>query len=172
MKFLIVIVPFYIYHRELRMRVYKRPSAVKCGVPHHAYEIVNPSQPPIVVSRTPAPGYFSAEAPYHACGHSCKICGASNLSTSSFPSIYHHRRHHHLHFALHNDPNRYGKGVDSNALEFHSDQGATDLIALLSISAAKEGGESLLVSTIAIHNELLRRGRTVGWSPALPLNTE
>ena len=58
--------------------------------------------------------------------------------------------------------NPYTKGVDSNALEFHSDQGATDLIALLSISAAKEGGESLLVSTIAIHNELLRRGRRVG----------
>jgi len=51
---------------------------------------------------------------------------------------------------------------DANALEFHSDQGATDLIALLSISAAKEGGESLLVSAIAIHNELLRRGRKVG----------
>lgn len=40
-------------------------------------------------------------------------------------------------------------------------QGATDLIALLSIAAAKEGGESLLVSTVAIHNELLRRGRKV-----------
>ena len=59
------------------------------------------------------------------------------------------------------DPNDYNKGIDSNALEFHSDQGATDLIALLSIGAAKEGGESLLVSTIAIHNELLRRGRKV-----------
>lgn len=52
--------------------------------------------------------------------------------------------------------------ADANALEFHSDQGATDLIALLSIAAAKEGGESLLVSAIAIHNELLRRGRKVG----------
>lgn len=40
-------------------------------------------------------------------------------------------------------------------------QGATDLIALLSLSAAKEGGESQLVSAIAIHNELLRRGRKV-----------
>ena len=59
-------------------------------------------------------------------------------------------------------PTWYGNGIDSNALEFHSDQGATDLIALLSISAAQEGGESLLVSTIAIHNELLRRGRKVG----------
>jgi hypothetical protein len=52
-------------------------------------------------------------------------------------------------------------GTDT-ALEFHSDQGATDLIALLSISAAKEGGHSLLVSAVAIHNELLRRGRKVG----------
>ena len=64
-------------------------------------------------------------------------------------------------YAVRKDANQYGKGIDSNALEFHSDQGATDLIALLSISAAKEGGESLLVSTIAIHNELLRRGRKV-----------
>lgn len=58
-----------------------------------------------------------------------------------------------------NSPTHAG---DANHLEFHSDQGATDLIALLSISAAKEGGESLLVSAIAIHNELLRRGRKVG----------
>jgi hypothetical protein len=40
-------------------------------------------------------------------------------------------------------------------------QGATDLIALLSLSAANGGGESQLVSAIAIHNELLRRGRKV-----------
>lgn len=58
--------------------------------------------------------------------------------------------------------NAYTHVGDANALEFHSDQGATDLIALLSIAAAKEGGESLLVSAIAIHNELLRRGRKVG----------
>jgi len=61
--------------------------------------------------------------------------------------------------------NAYTHVGDSNALEFHSDQGATDLIALLSIGAAKEGGESLLVSAIAIHNELLRRGRKVGRAP-------
>lgn len=40
-------------------------------------------------------------------------------------------------------------------------QGATDLIALLSLSAAKEGGDSKWVSSLAIHNELLRRGRKV-----------
>jgi hypothetical protein len=60
------------------------------------------------------------------------------------------------------EPNGYTHAGDAKHLEFHSDQGATDLIALLSISAAKEGGESLLVSAVAIHNELLRRGRKVG----------
>jgi hypothetical protein len=59
------------------------------------------------------------------------------------------------------EPSSATKAGDSKALEFHSDQGATDLIALLSLSAAHEGGESLLVSAIAIHNELLRRGRKV-----------
>ena len=51
--------------------------------------------------------------------------------------------------------------VDKSRLAFHTDQGATDLIALLSISAAPQGGESKWVSAIAIHNELLRRGRQV-----------
>lgn len=51
--------------------------------------------------------------------------------------------------------------VDLSRLAFHSDQAATDLIALLSVTAAKEGGESKWVSGIAIHNELLRRGRKV-----------
>ncbi|WIA42630.1 hypothetical protein OEZ86_008603 [Tetradesmus obliquus] len=55
--------------------------------------------------------------------------------------------------------NEYTKKGDDKKLSFHSDQGATDLIALLSLSAAKEGGESQLVSAITIHNELLRRGR-------------
>jgi hypothetical protein len=63
--------------------------------------------------------------------------------------------------AAHIERNSYTKAGDANALEFHSDQGATDLIALLSIAAAQEGGESLIVSAIAIHNELLRRGRKV-----------
>ncbi|KAK9863979.1 hypothetical protein WJX84_007599 [Apatococcus fuscideae] len=54
-----------------------------------------------------------------------------------------------------------GKEGDKNRefLPFHSDQGATDLIALLSVTAAPKGGESKWVSSIAIHNELLRQGR-------------
>lgn len=59
------------------------------------------------------------------------------------------------------EPLYQGRQLDINRLAFHSDQGATDLIALLSIGAAKEGGESKWVSSIAIHNELLRRGRKV-----------
>ena len=51
--------------------------------------------------------------------------------------------------------------INQSRLAFHTDQGATDLIALLSISAAPEGGESKWVSAVAIHNELLRRGRKV-----------
>ena len=55
------------------------------------------------------------------------------------------------------------KNLDKNRefLPFHSDQGATDLIALLSVTAAPKGGESKWVSSIAIHNELLRQGRKV-----------
>lgn len=51
--------------------------------------------------------------------------------------------------------------VNETRIHFHSDQGATDLIALLSLNKAKEGGESKWVSALAIHNELLRRGRKV-----------
>lgn len=51
---------------------------------------------------------------------------------------------------------------DLQQLPFHSDQGATDLIALLSLSTSKAGGASQWVSGVAIHNELLRRGRKVG----------
>ena len=58
--------------------------------------------------------------------------------------------------------------VDRDFLPFHSDQGATDLIALLSVTAAPKGGESKWVSSIAIHNELLRQGRKVMLS-TLPL---
>ena len=50
---------------------------------------------------------------------------------------------------------------DLEELPFHSDQGATDLIALLAVNKAKRGGSSKWVSGIAIHNELLRRGRKV-----------
>lgn len=53
------------------------------------------------------------------------------------------------------------KGRDETRLEFHNDQGATDLIALLSVNKAKLGGESKFVSAVSVHNELLRRGRKV-----------
>lgn len=53
------------------------------------------------------------------------------------------------------------KVVDYRRLEFHSDQGATDLIAMLGVTKAPQGGESKWVSAVAIHNELLRRGRKV-----------
>ncbi|KAK9816577.1 hypothetical protein WJX72_002145 [[Myrmecia] bisecta] len=56
-------------------------------------------------------------------------------------------------------PNETSNKLNVERLVFHADQGATDIISLLSISAAPEGGESKLVSSIAIHNELLRRGR-------------
>ncbi|KAK9809629.1 hypothetical protein WJX73_008948 [Symbiochloris irregularis] len=55
--------------------------------------------------------------------------------------------------------NQKKREVDLARLAFHSDQAATDLVALLSVTAAKQGGESKWVSGIAIHNELLRRGR-------------
>lgn len=48
---------------------------------------------------------------------------------------------------------RAGKPFDLKRLVFHSDQGATDLIAMLSISKAKEGvspsGYQLLPSTMS-----------------------
>jgi hypothetical protein len=56
-------------------------------------------------------------------------------------------------------------GLDLRRLVFHSDQGATDLIALLSIGKAKDGGVSQWVSAVAIHNELLRQGRKVSPPP-------
>ena len=56
---------------------------------------------------------------------------------------------------------RQRQHVNESRLAFHSDQGATDLIALLSINRAKSGGASKWVSAVAIHNELLRRGRKV-----------
>ena len=60
---------------------------------------------------------------------------------------------------------RARKPRDEARLEFHSDQGATDLITLLSLNKAKSGGASKWVSSVAIHNELLRRGRKVCLSP-------
>ena len=60
-------------------------------------------------------------------------------------------------------PNSSSEDKNKEFLPFHSDQGATDLIALLSVTAAPRGGESKWVSSIAIHNELLRQGRKVRW---------
>ena len=60
---------------------------------------------------------------------------------------------------------------DLKRLEFHSDQGATDLIALLSLTKAKSGGVSKWVSAVAIHNELLRQGRKVLAPTSLPSST-
>ena len=47
------------------------------------------------------------------------------------------------------------------AMPFHSDQGCTDIVSLLSLSKSKAGGASRWVSALAIHNELLSRGRLV-----------
>ena len=59
------------------------------------------------------------------------------------------------------DARRDINSINKSRLAFHTDQGATDLIALLSVTAAPEGGESKWASAVAIHNELLCRGRKV-----------
>lgn len=51
--------------------------------------------------------------------------------------------------------------VNTRRIAFHTDQASTDLISLLSVHAAPEGGESKWVSAIAVHNEIIRRGRSV-----------
>lgn len=49
-----------------------------------------------------------------------------------------------------------GRGYNTNAsLDFHSD--AADIVALLCLRDAKRGGESLITSSFAAHNELLRQ---------------
>ena len=40
------------------------------------------------------------------------------------------------------------------------------LLGLFAISKAKQGGESTFVSSYTIHNELIKRGRTVSSLPA------
>lgn len=54
-------------------------------------------------------------------------------------------------------PDDYNKRLTQTAveLEFHSD--ACDVVALLCVHTAKTGGESALVSAIAVHDEMLRR---------------
>ena len=53
-----------------------------------------------------------------------------------------------------NDPNH--RGYQTNVtMDYHCDQ--TDIVGLLSICAAKSGGLSKVVSSIAVYNEFLRR---------------
>ncbi len=77
----------------------------------------------------------------------CKLCSPGRMLPARAP--------------VHAVDGAKGYGHVGQRAPFHADQGATDLIALLCLSAAKEGGESKWVSSIAIHNELLRRGRKV-----------
>lgn len=63
--------------------------------------------------------------------------------------------------AVYKQGRTYDDAVNTKRLVFHTDQASTDLISLLSIGAAPKGGHSKWVSAIAVHNELIRRGRTV-----------
>ncbi len=49
----------------------------------------------------------------------------------------------------------YARAVSNGALRFHTDR--TDVVGLLCVGQAKEGGVSKVASTCAIHNEILRR---------------
>jgi len=49
----------------------------------------------------------------------------------------------------------YARAVSSGPLRFHTDR--TDVVGLLCVGQAKEGGVSKVASTCAIHNEILRR---------------
>jgi hypothetical protein len=49
----------------------------------------------------------------------------------------------------------YARAVSSGPLRFHTDR--TDVVGLLCVGQAKEGGVSKVASTCAIHNEMLRR---------------
>lgn len=49
----------------------------------------------------------------------------------------------------------YARAVSSGPLRFHTDR--TDVVGLLCVGQAKEGGISKIASTCAIHNEILRR---------------
>jgi hypothetical protein len=46
-----------------------------------------------------------------------------------------------------------------------SDQFCIDIVGMLSIGKALQGGDSRWVSSVTIHNELLRRGRQVQIEP-------
>ncbi len=49
----------------------------------------------------------------------------------------------------------YSRAVSSGPLRFHTDR--TDVVGLLCAGQANEGGLSKVVSTLAVHNEILRR---------------
>lgn len=49
----------------------------------------------------------------------------------------------------------YARAVSNGPLRFHTDR--TDVVGLLCVGQAKEGGVSKVASTCAIHNEILRR---------------
>ncbi|MGE3969682.1 MAG: TauD/TfdA family dioxygenase [Dongiaceae bacterium] len=49
----------------------------------------------------------------------------------------------------------YARAVSNGALRFHTDR--TDVVGLLCVGQASEGGLSKIASTVAIHNEILRR---------------
>ncbi len=49
----------------------------------------------------------------------------------------------------------YARALSSGSLRFHTDR--TDVVGLLCISQARQGGLSKVASTVAIHNEMLRR---------------
>lgn len=49
----------------------------------------------------------------------------------------------------------YARAVSNGALRFHTDR--TDVVGLLCVGQAREGGVSKVASTCAIHNEILRR---------------
>ena len=90
---------------------------------------------------------------------SVAFCGQRDVSIDSlFGAV---KRNVNYHQPKNAELSERSRKVDLSRLAFHCDQAATDLIALLSVTAAKEGGESKWVSGIAIHNELLRRGRKV-----------
>lgn len=49
----------------------------------------------------------------------------------------------------------YARAVSNGSLRFHTDR--TDVVGLLCVGQASEGGISKIASTVAIHNEILRR---------------
>lgn len=55
---------------------------------------------------------------------------------------------------FHNDANLRGYRA-GGPLKFHTD--SVDIVALMSLQSAREGGESLLVPAATIHNEMLKR---------------